>query len=176
MRAAIYDLSSGRVQAFIGGDLTTIQSALSPGQGFVITEADGVDLLVDPVTLEVRRRADVEVDARRRDLLVRAKARYAAELRHGFSWRSWRFDSDDQSRAVIASYVGVSLPAGFTFRSADNQDVPMDEEAMLELAAAAAAHAFACHSNHTRLKWEVRAAGSLEALEAVDLGAGWPPR
>jgi hypothetical protein len=81
----------------------------------------------------------------------------------GVRWGGYAFDSDQRARdnltATMATVAaGVPLPAGFTWRSADNLDIAMDAAALRQFAAAMLAHGLAAYQWAWNLKAAVDAA------------------
>jgi hypothetical protein len=90
----------------------------------------------------------------------------------GVIYNDQTYDSDDRSRAnltatVSALQAGIPLPQGFTWRSADNQDVPFDAADLIGLAAAMMEHVNTQYQKSWALKTTVSAAASVEALDAI---------
>lgn len=79
---------------------------------------------------------------RQRQAIDRARD---AAIEAGVTFDGHLYDSDQRSRdnltgAVAAFSAGVPVPEGFTWRTADNQNVPMTLESLRGLAAAMLAH------------------------------------
>ena len=94
----------------------------------------------------------------------------------GMTWNGHVWDSDTRSQAnlsgvVSAVSVGVPLPEGFTWRTADNQDVPVTPAQLVEFGAHMMAFANAVYTRSWALKAEIAVASE---PEAVDQLAGWP--
>lgn len=92
----------------------------------------------------------------------------------GIAWNSHSWQADDRSRALLTGAVaafqaGVPIPQGFTWRTADNQDVPMAMADLVGLAAAMLQAADAAYSRSWKLKAQIDAAQSIAAIQAV----GW---
>jgi hypothetical protein len=90
----------------------------------------------------------------------------------GVAFNGVMFDSDDISRAnltgvVAAANAGIPLPEGFTWRSADNQDIPMDLAALVGLAGTMLAHVNFQYAKSWTLKGVVDAAADAAAVDAV---------
>ena len=93
----------------------------------------------------------------------------------GFTYDGHAYDSDDQSRQNIIGTAaavanGVALPTGFTWRTADNQDVPMDGPGVIALGAALLAHTQAQYSTSWALKAQIDAAQDNTTVEQIT----WP--
>lgn len=96
----------------------------------------------------------------------------AAALDSGVLHAGHQWDSDESSRAniigtVAACTAGIALPQGFTWRTADNQDVPMGAEDLVGLGAAMLQHVNTCYQQSWRLKAAVDAASTVAELEAI---------
>ncbi len=82
------------------------------------------------------------------------------------------FDSDDVSRnnltsTVAAVQAGVPLPAGFTWRSKNDQDVPLDAAGLIALAGAMLGHVNLQYQKSWNLKAQVAAAVTVAELDAI---------
>lgn len=127
---------------------------------------------------EVRLLADYSiVDATfiRETLRDRINALRNLKLAEGVWCGDHRFDSDAQSIANLTSVIaaataGITLPAGFAWRSGDNIDVPIDLPGLIALGGMALARSQEIY----QASWAVKAA--LEATERpewFDVTAGW---
>lgn len=77
----------------------------------------------------------------------------------GVVFNNVAFDSDQRSRdnltgAVAAFTAGVPLPANFVWRSADNQNIPMDMPSLVGLAATVVSHV----NTQYAISWQRKAA------------------
>lgn len=93
----------------------------------------------------------------------------------GFEYNGHTYDSDSRSRQNItglaaALTAGVPLPEGFTWRDADNNDVPMTAQDVIALGAAAIQHVQACYAISWDLKAAIERKRSIKGLEDVQ----WP--
>lgn len=111
------------------------------------------------------------------DVIREAKARInmAREeaVAAGVSYAGNLYDSNERSRenltgTVAAMEAGVPLPAGFTWRTADNKDVPMTAQDLVGLAGAMLQHVNAAYVKSWELKAKIDAATSKEEIEAVN--------
>ena len=97
--------------------------------------------------------------------LTAAKARKCADIDaerdrqrySGVTYKGVRFDSDAVSERNITGWTsavaaGIPVPEGFTWRSADNRDIPFTAEDILGLAAAMVAKTTACYQRAWQLK------------------------
>jgi len=74
--------------------------------------------------------------------------------------------------AVVAAVsAGISLPDGFCWRTADNENVPHDAASITRLAAAFLAYTQACYTHSWALKEAIDAADDPAKIELVN---GWP--
>lgn len=90
----------------------------------------------------------------------------------GVSWGSLAWDSDAASRAnltgaVSAFQAGVPVPAGFSWRTKDNADVPMVLTDLLGLAAAMLVHVNGQYEKSWLLKAQIDAATTPAEIDAV---------
>lgn len=84
------------------------------------------------------------------------------------------FDSDDRARANITSALmifsnGVPMPSGFTWRSKDNTDVPMEIGKLKALAGAVMRHIGEVYSRSWAAKDAVMLAATLQEVLNVDI-------
>ena len=93
-----------------------------------------------------------------------------------------RFDSDPASvtnilEAVTTVTAGIPVPAGFTWRSQDNRDIPFTSADILGLAAARAARNLACYQRAWQLKALVGAftdPADYQQLKELNITDNWP--
>lgn len=94
------------------------------------------------------------------------------QIDSGVSFAGHVFDSDQRSRdnltgAVSAFSAGVPIPEGFTWRSADNQNIPVGMPELLGLSGAMLLHVNAAYSTAWARKAAVDAAQTFEELETI---------
>lgn len=100
----------------------------------------------------------------------------------GVTYNGHRFDSDPVSAGNVTGWAaavtaGIPVPAGFTWRSADNLDIPFSQGDILGLAAAMVAKTTACYQRAWQLKALVDQVTSLDdypLLAGIDIMADWP--
>lgn len=97
----------------------------------------------------------------------------------GVTYNGVLFDSDVVSTANISSWAtavaaNIPVPAGFTWRSKDNQDIPFIAQDILELAAVSLARGTACYMRAWQLKAEVSAMTDYQQIINFDITTGWP--
>ena len=90
----------------------------------------------------------------------------------GVEYAGVRYDTDAVSRdnitgTLTAVQAGVPLPDGFTWRSEDNQDIPMTVGNLAGLSAVVLAHVNTCYQRSWALKAEVDAAETVAEVDAV---------
>lgn len=92
-----------------------------------------------------------------------------------------RWDTDEIARSNItgastALAVGVPLPEGFTWRSADNANVPFNAQMMVGLGAYAMQWVNYVYAASWQMKAEIQALESLEDIDAYDIFdvSHWP--
>lgn len=98
-----------------------------------------------------------------------------AAIDGGFEHDGHIFDSDPRSKSnIIGTATGVTaglpLPEGFTWRTQDNQDVPMDGPAIIALGAALLQHISTQYAISWQLKAQVDSAPDQAALDTIN----WP--
>ena len=109
-----------------------------------------------------------EIDAAR-DL-----ARYS-----GVTYNGVCFDSDQVAAGNLTGWAaavaaGIPVPEGFTWRSADNRDIPFTAEDILGLAAAMATKTTACYQRAWSLKAELDELTDYQQVKDFDITTGWP--
>lgn len=95
-----------------------------------------------------------------------------AAIDGGFEHDGHTYDSDERSKSnIIGTATGVTaglpLPDGFTWRSHDNQNVPMDGPGVIALGAALLQHVSTQYAISWQLKAEIEAATTPEKLETI---------
>lgn len=92
-----------------------------------------------------------------------------------------RVDTDPDSQRKISGAVQMAMiaqAAGQLFEIVwtmqDNSEAVHDAAAMLEMGVAVGTHVAACHAVARALWEQIEAAADDAALEAIDVGAGWP--
>ncbi|MFC3338837.1 DUF4376 domain-containing protein [Paracandidimonas soli] len=95
-----------------------------------------------------------------------------AAIDGGFFFDGHHYDSDQRSQTNIigtcnAVAAGVPLPEGFIWRTADNQDVPMDVAGIIALGAALLAHINAQYAKSWQLKAMADQAESMGDLSDI---------
>lgn len=136
-------------------------------------------------TVEVQPLTQVELDAK----LTARKAAKCAEVNAlrdakevaGFTYQGKVFQSDERSAQRIANAaltastaLATGQPFSVTWLSEDDTPFVLDALGMLALQAAFTQYAGALHAYGRSLKDQINAADTLEQIEAIDLGAGWP--
>lgn len=121
-------------------------------------------------------RPSVSVEERRSVARSRVTETREAALRLGVHWGGHRWDVDQRSQVLLSTWLaavgaGVPLPGGFTWRTADNDDVPLGRRELLELVAAMLGHVQAIYARAWALKAQIDTSA---APEIIDLREGWP--
>ena len=103
-------------------------------------------------------------------------AQCAAAIDGGFRFEGHRYDSDLVSRTNIIGtatgvQAGIPLPDGFTWRTSDNQNVPIDGPGVIMLGGALLEHVNTQYAISWHLKSLIDAATTPEEIEAIS----WPP-
>lgn len=91
------------------------------------------------------------------------------------------FQSDAISReyingAVLMAQIAIaqSQPYSINWTLADNSVVTLDAAAMIGVGVAAGQHVAACHAVAQGLRAAIETADNVDALDLIDLEAGWP--
>lgn len=116
------------------------------------------------------------IEERRADVRAAANAARSRVLFGGVLYEGHRFDSDHASRTSVAIFAagleaGAVMLPGFTWRSAENVNVPMDADGMKGLAYAMLSHADICYRRSWQLKHLI---DESDNPEAIDVESGWP--
>lgn len=100
---------------------------------------------------------------------------------HTISTVVYPFDSDMLSIQKIIGMVaaigaGISIPAGFTWTTMDNQEVSLDAIEMVNLGSVALTHVNDSHANSRTHKTAIDAftSGQEQSLIDYDISTGWP--
>ena len=96
----------------------------------------------------------------------------AAALDTGFTWNGNTFDADNLSRTNLAGYVAmvdanISLPANFTWRDIDNNDVVLTDETIKDFATAMNTFVNDTYVTSWERKASVQAATTIEEVRAI---------
>lgn len=91
------------------------------------------------------------------------------------------FQTDDRSKIKISGAVTMALIAqannqqfSESFTLADNTEAELDGPAMIAVGITVGRHVSACHARSKDLRAQINAAETVEALNAIDIEAGWP--
>lgn len=122
--------------------------------------------------------------------LTDAKARKCADIDaerdrqrySGVTYKDVRFDSDVVSGSNISGWAsavaaGIPVPEGFTWRSADNRDIPFQEEDVKALAAAIVLKTTLCYQRAWALKAQINEftdPNKYQELQTLDITTNWP--
>lgn len=95
-------------------------------------------------------------------------AAIGTEIEYG----GYAYDADSRSQSnltatVAACNAGILLPEGFVWRTADNQNVPMDATALAGLAAVMLVQGNAAYQKSWQLKAQLDAAATVAAVEQI---------
>ena len=122
----------------------------------------------DAATLE-------QLKARKKDEINQERER-RNELPIEYQNNTW--DADPQSQRNVSAWMttlaaGATLPAGFTWRSYNNQDVAADEAFVNGLGAAMTVRGTQLYQTSWVKKAEVDALTTVEAVNNYDVNTGW---
>lgn len=100
-------------------------------------------------------------------------------LNNCFTWNSNIYDSDDQSRANLTAAVaglgiGMTLPDTFTWRTHDNQNIPMTAQDLSTFALSMLGWAETIYGVSWYHKANIAALTTVAAVTAYDITVGWP--
>lgn len=87
-------------------------------------------------------------------------------------------ETDPDSRSNINGAVQMASILGTAFsidwRLADNSVVSLNADTMIQIGLMVGQHVAACQYRKNQLDAQIEAAGTLAALDAIDLDEGWP--
>lgn len=126
-----------------------------------------------PLTLEQLKKWNKDIVNEYRDEKINA----------GFTFDGNRYDSDERARlningactlALILKSQGQDFPPTFTWRTKDNQDIPMTADGIIGMAVTLGTYATTCYGASWYHKASVEAMTDVESLLAYDISPGWP--
>lgn len=146
----------------------TLQFSASPND----TESHGVDIYNRAVAGEFGAIVEFPLAAAKSSKKGQINAWRAIAIDAGMTFAGHNYDSDDVSRAnltgAVAAFVaGVPIPAGFTWRTSDNQDVAMDLPTLIGLAGTMIDYVNTQYAHSWQLKAQADAATTVSAVEAI---------
>ena len=97
----------------------------------------------------------------------------------GFYFESNMYDSDTLGKANVTGAItsilcGFTLPSTFTWRSKDNQNIPMTGEQLTGLGLSMSAYISTIFGWSWELKSIISTMTSIDVIEAFDIAAHWP--
>lgn len=100
-------------------------------------------------------------------------------IQQGITWNGNLFETDIASQGKLTAVVtsvaaGLTLPANFTWRTADNIDVPMTGQDLKDLAQVVLNHVDACYKNSWVHKDAIDVLTTAADVAAYDYTTGWP--
>lgn len=159
------EYSDGRSNASID-DFTPFASVLTDLDAYLAT------IPPSPFHVLVNDQWEIDLDLYRAKINTQINADRGQAIAGSVTYDGIVFDSDDVSRNNLTSMLtavqaGVPLPAGFTWRSKNDQDVPLDATGLIELAAAMLGHVNLQYQKSWDLKAQVAAAMTVVELDAI---------
>ncbi|UYY77802.1 DUF4376 domain-containing protein [Sphingomonas sp. R1] len=119
-----------------------------------------------------------DLDAARARRWEDVKAMRNAAASGGCETPLGRVDTTDASRVLITGAVQMAQLSGGAYAvdwtMADNSKVTHDGPAMIAMGVAVAQHIAACWAHGQALREAIGAASTAEALDSIDINAGWP--
>jgi hypothetical protein len=144
----------------------------------VLTLSRPKDVLISDVvrTIEGMKTGDDPLEVRRETLCKRVNAVREEKVNAPLLFGGTLFDADPESLTRINGvltmlHAGLVLPSGFTWRSFENKDIPMNSTKLHQLAGAIFERQYTCFAKSWALKAEIQ--GS-DAPESLDIESGWP--
>jgi hypothetical protein len=172
--SSIADANPMRKGEWLMPAFSTTKTPPATPKGKVPVFHDDAWHVIDERLLELPVEADEQVGVE----TVRAKKReFINAVRDntiygGFFFQGHRFDSDRDSIAHItaaAAAAGFVIPEGFTWRDAENNDVPMGSGELTGLVSALQKHIWRAHALARRRKELLEKATTIEEIDAVDV-------
>jgi hypothetical protein len=110
---------------------------------------------------------------------ARINQRREREIESGFTYGGHNWNSDDRSQLAlimraVTIVAGTPLPSGFSWRDADNVDVPMTAAEFRSLVTELVTYAYYCFMAARALKEQVKGATTVSEVILIDVDAGWP--
>ncbi|MDX9694580.1 MAG: DUF4376 domain-containing protein [Bacteroidales bacterium] len=95
------------------------------------------------------------------------------KIKEGVSYSGYIFDTDDKSFANLNETLtilklGIPLPENFTWRTKDNQNIPVNEEFLIGLTGTLTNHKFSCYKKSWELKDEIDKAKTLDEINKIN--------
>lgn len=115
----------------------------------------------EPTLDELKATKKREIETAR-DAAIDAGVSYS-----GYAWQTDKQARENITGTLTAVVAGVPLPADFTWRTEDNQDVPMDAAGLTALAGTVLAHVNTQYQQSWTRKAEIDAAADAAAVVAV---------
>ncbi len=171
--------SNSKKGFFIDGEQPPDSILLAPGEharAMAWNSNGGVIAGVDEQGLMILASFDAPtLDQVKKKKMAQISDRCLIAIDSGFVHGGRRFDSDLISRTNIIGtaagvQAGVPLPEGFTWRTSDNENVPMDGSGVIALGAALLQHVNQSYAASWQLKEQIEAATTPEEVEAIN----WP--
>lgn len=160
-----------------GIEITEMQYAealagMESGKVVTIDRGFKVVFLAEPEPPKEPEPTLAEIKARKRQVITFA---CVGVIDSGFDHEGHRYDSDIVSRTNIIGtatgvQAGIQLPDGFTWRTSDNNNVPMDGAGVIALGAALLQHVNTQYAISWQLKGQIDAATTPEEVSCIS----WP--
>lgn len=168
--STVKDSGDGWLVTYTGGDVLSVPNA--PGNRHY---QEVQDWLAVPNTAD----AEFTVAERQTTRKTEVNTLRNDKLSDGFLHNTNTYSADTDSRASLASYVanvnaGKGLPAGFTWRTVDNQDISFTTTTVLDLHDAMTDFLDATFVNSWTHKTNIDAEVTVSAVDAYDITTGWP--
>lgn len=152
----------------VGPDAVVLRDGTAVDMGDTYDDATGsFSPIVRPVALEEARAAKLASLAQ---TLTEAQAA-------GTTFGGDRFATDNDSQLkFMGILLGAMLDPAYEieFKTLDKTYVRFGHDEVIALCMTVKAHVTACFQNDRRLTEAIKAAGTVEELDAIDVSAGWP--
>ncbi len=135
---------------------------------------------VEPeMLMNVVKRILITIDEVRARRINDIDALCAQRLTGKVVFKGASFDIDEKNRLnLMASVVSAMIPGGslpgFTVRSSDNKDIPMNSDELFSFHKALTEWIYLTHKASWKHKTALDSISSIDEVEKYDIGAGWP--
>lgn len=180
---AQYKFNDGRTT----GDFNLMSSSIHEAEGFfqvteVFEEYDPryqrlVQQPIDGTTVTYAA-VDLPLDHLKERLKEAVNNTRSFKLNNGFDYDGHTYDSDAASVTnitgkVLSVFIGITLEPEFTWRTKDNQDVPMDEEDIVALGEALMGFRTSLYVTSWQHKAAIDALTTGLEVAEYDISTGW---
>lgn len=157
------------IQASDPDTVVELPDQIDDPESYIVVNGEWTARVIDPVDAL----SAAKVEMRQSVKQLREMAEWS-----GCMTAAGRVDSDPESQRKIGGAVQMAMIIGEAFvidwRMADNSIVTLDQDGMVAMGLAVGEHVSACQARKNVLDGLIDDAGTVEELNAIDIGAGWP--